>query len=66
MIPIFTEAGTTVPPAILVFGLNPRCEYDEVYVAFTQMVSRHVAFALLGVTVRFSFPPSSLLSHSGR
>lgn len=55
VVPIFTEATALIPSAILVLGLNPRCDFNEAYEAFTQVVSRHTAFALLGVTVRRAY-----------
>ncbi|KAK4701056.1 cysteine-dependent adenosine diphosphate thiazole synthase, partial [Phenoliferia sp. Uapishka_3] len=50
VVPIFTDPTSKIPSAVLVIGLNPRAPYDDLYIAFTRVVSRHVAFALLAVT----------------
>lgn len=51
VVPIYTETFSSVPSAVLVLGLNPRADYTSDYEHFTQVVARHIAFALIGVTV---------------
>ncbi|KAI5477386.1 hypothetical protein MNV49_006453 [Pseudohyphozyma bogoriensis] len=49
VIPLAGEAGQLIPAGVLVFGLSPRCKFDDAYETFVKLVGHHVAIGLLGV-----------------
>lgn len=52
VIPIMVDAAQTIPQAVLVLGINPRSEYDDLHATFFSLLARHIAVGLFAVMVR--------------
>jgi hypothetical protein len=52
VIPIMVDAAQTIPQAILVLGVNPRSEYEDLHATFFNLLARHIAVGLFAVMVR--------------
>ncbi|ORY86727.1 hypothetical protein BCR35DRAFT_302458 [Leucosporidium creatinivorum] len=49
VIPIMVDAAQSIPQAILVLGINPRSQYDDLHATFFNLLARHIAVGLFAV-----------------